>query len=57
MLILYLLINNFSTTIGLGHARLSIIDLNGGQQPLSSHSGGVQMVVNGELYDFERIRA
>ncbi|CAO3634478.1 unnamed protein product [Mucor fragilis] len=38
---------------GLGHVRLSIIDLNGGQQPLSNASGSIQCVVNGELYDFE----
>ncbi|KAF1805783.1 hypothetical protein V8B55DRAFT_1063740 [Mucor lusitanicus] len=41
---------------GLGHVRLSIIDLAGGQQPLSNPSGSIQSVVNGELYDFERIR-
>ncbi|KAG1059138.1 hypothetical protein G6F42_028419 [Rhizopus arrhizus] len=40
----------------LGHVRLSIIDLAGGQQPLSNPSGTIQSVVNGELYDFERIR-
>ncbi|KAI8381106.1 uncharacterized protein BYT42DRAFT_530779 [Radiomyces spectabilis] len=40
---------------GLGHARLSIIDLEGGHQPLSSKQGDLHMVVNGELYDFERI--
>lgn len=40
----------------LGHVRLSIIDLAGGQQPLSNASGSIQSVVNGELYDFERIR-
>ncbi|CEI94085.1 Putative Asparagine synthetase [Rhizopus microsporus] len=42
---------------GLGHARLSIIDLTGGQQPLSNASKDIHAVVNGELYDFERIRA
>ncbi|KAI8639064.1 asparagine synthetase [Parasitella parasitica] len=40
----------------LGHVRLSIIDLAGGQQPLGNTSGKIQSVVNGELYDFERIR-
>ncbi|KAI8977412.1 asparagine synthase [Mycotypha africana] len=40
----------------LGHVRLSILDLAGGQQPLSNPSGKIQSVVNGELYDFERIR-
>ncbi|CEP09346.1 hypothetical protein [Parasitella parasitica] len=42
---------------GLGHVRLSIIDINGGQQPLCNISGTIQSVVNGELYDFERIRS
>ncbi|KAI9480673.1 MAG: putative asparagine synthase [Benjaminiella poitrasii] len=40
----------------LGHVRLSIIDLAGGHQPLGNQSGDIQSVVNGELYDFERIR-
>ena len=40
----------------MGHTRLSIIDLVGGHQPLASEDGMVQVVVNGELYDFERIR-
>jgi asparagine synthase (glutamine-hydrolysing) len=46
-----------SARVGLGHARLSIIDLEHGQQPLSSHDGQVHVVVNGEFYDFERIRS
>ncbi len=43
-------------SVGLAHARLSIIDLQGGAQPLASEDGQVQAVVNGEFYDFERIR-
>ncbi|KAG0169678.1 hypothetical protein DFQ28_003486 [Apophysomyces sp. BC1034] len=39
----------------LGHVRLSIIDLEGGQQPLSDESGKIHAVVNGELYDYEKI--
>lgn len=42
--------------LGLGHVRLSIIDLSGGYQPIGNASGKIQCVVNGELYDFERIR-
>ncbi|MSU48914.1 MAG: asparagine synthase (glutamine-hydrolyzing) [Opitutus sp.] len=42
--------------VGLGHARLSIIDLTTGDQPLVSEDGKVHVVVNGEFYDFERIR-
>jgi len=42
--------------LGLGHARLSIIDLKTGAQPMCSHDGRIALVCNGELYDFERQR-
>jgi asparagine synthase (glutamine-hydrolysing) len=42
--------------VGLGHARLSIIDLSGGDQPIASEDESLRIVVNGEFYDFERIR-
>ena len=42
--------------VGLGHARLSIIDLRTGDQPIASEDGRTHIVVNGELYDFERIQ-
>ena len=42
--------------VGLGHARLSIIDIEGGTQPLVNEDESIRAVVNGELYDFERIR-
>jgi len=45
-----------SRRVGLGHARLSIIDLATGDQPLASEDGTVHAVVNGEFYDFQRIR-
>ena len=41
---------------GLGHVRLSITDVANGQQPISSEDGSVTAIVNGEFYDFERIR-
>ncbi|NJK89569.1 MAG: hypothetical protein HC923_09320, partial [Myxococcales bacterium] len=41
---------------GLGHRRLSIIDLSGGRQPLSSADGRVQAIVNGEIYNFRELR-
>lgn len=41
---------------GLGHRRLSIIDLTGGHQPLFSADGRVHVVVNGELYNFQGLR-
>jgi asparagine synthase (glutamine-hydrolysing) len=42
--------------VGLGHTRLSIIDLLTGAQPIASEDGRLRIVVNGEFYDFERIR-
>ncbi|KAJ7680738.1 putative asparagine synthase [Mycena polygramma] len=43
--------------VGLGHVRLSIIDLEHGKQPLSDDTETVHCVVNGELYDYATIRA
>lgn len=43
--------------VGLGHSRLSIIDLDGGDQPIANEDETIRVVVNGEFYDFERIRA
>src|SRR5919197_5336240 len=40
----------------LGHARLSIIDLTGGEQPIASEDGETLIVVNGEFYGYEPIR-
>ncbi len=45
-----------SGQVALGHARLSIIDLRGGDQPISNRDQTLQLVANGEFYDFERIR-
>jgi len=42
--------------IGLGHTRLSIIDLKGGHQPLKNEDESICAVVNGEIYDFKRIQ-
>jgi asparagine synthase (glutamine-hydrolysing) len=42
---------------GLGHRRLSIIDLTGGHQPLGNGDGTIQAVVNGEIYNFQAVRA
>jgi asparagine synthase (glutamine-hydrolysing) len=38
--------------VGLGHRRLSIIDVSTGQQPLSNEDGTVWVVFNGEIYNF-----
>src|SRR5690242_4409081 len=42
--------------LGLAHARLSIIDLNTGDQPIANEDGQIRIIVNGEFYDFERQR-
>jgi asparagine synthase (glutamine-hydrolysing) len=42
--------------IGLGHARLAVIDLATGDQPMASEDGLINAVVNGEFYDYRRIR-
>lgn len=42
--------------VGLGHRRLSIIDLKSGQQPMTSNDGQVTIVYNGEIYNFPAIR-
>ena len=44
--------------VGLGHARLSIIDLSPlGHQPMADESGQVQLVFNGEIYNYRELRA
>jgi asparagine synthase (glutamine-hydrolysing) len=42
--------------VGLGHARLSIIDLASGDQPIANENERIHIIVNGEFYDFERQR-
>ena len=43
--------------IGLGHRRLSIIDLVTGDQPLANEDGRVHVVFNGEIYNFADVRS
>jgi len=40
----------------LGHTRLSIVDLDGGRQPLETVAGGVYLVGNGEVYNHADVR-
>jgi asparagine synthase (glutamine-hydrolysing) len=42
--------------VGLGHARLGIIDLTTGDQPIANEDGSLQIVVNGEFYGYEPIQ-
>ena len=42
--------------VGLGHRRLSILDHEGGAQPMGSADQRIQVVFNGELYDFREQR-
>jgi asparagine synthase (glutamine-hydrolysing) len=43
--------------IGLGFRRLSIIDLSGGHQPLSNENDSIWIVFNGEIYNYQELRA
>ena len=43
--------------VGLGHVRLSIIDIDGGAQPLSNEDGRLHVVFNGEIYNFVELRS
>ena len=42
---------------GLGHRRLSIIDLSGGKQPLSTADGGLWITFNGEIFNYVELTA
>jgi asparagine synthase (glutamine-hydrolysing) len=47
----------FEENVALGMRRLSIIDLNTGEQPVFSEDKEIVVVMNGELYNFREVRA
>ena len=42
--------------VGLGHRRLSIIDISGSPQPMASSDGRAMLVFNGEIYNYRELR-
>ena len=42
--------------LGLGFARLSIIDLTGGHQPMTNETGDIWLVFNGEIWNYKDLR-
>jgi len=42
--------------VGLAMRRLAIVDLAGGQQPFANEDGTLQLVANGEIYNFEEVK-
>src|SRR2546422_9809067 len=43
--------------VALGNARLSIVDLSGGQQPIGNEDGSLWIVFNGEIFNYVELRA
>ena len=48
---------HFQDQVALGHARLSIIDLTGGHQPLFNEDRSISVICNGEIYNYQALRA
>lgn len=42
--------------LGFGFARLSIIDLSGGHQPMTNETGDIWLVFNGEIWNYKTLR-
>ncbi len=47
---------HFDAGVGLGHRRLSIIDLEGGTQPIFGGGGALAVIFNGEIYNYKELR-
>lgn len=45
-----------SQNVGLAHTRLSIIDINGGKQPMQTEDGQLVITFNGEIYNYRALR-
>lgn len=43
--------------VGLGHRRLSVIDLETGRQPMENEDGRIQLVSNNEIYNYQELRS
>jgi len=46
----------FDTDIGLGHRRLSVIDIEGSHQPIHNEDESIWVIHNGEIYNFLELR-
>ena len=46
-----------TTGVGLGMRRLAIIDLQTGEQPATNEDGTVSVILNGEIYNYQTLRA
>ena len=46
----------FDKDVALGFARLSIIDIEGGTQPIFNEDESLVLVFNGEIYNFQKLR-
>lgn len=47
----------FQANLGMAMRRLAIIDLSGGAQPIFNEDGSIAIVFNGEIYNFQQLRA
>jgi asparagine synthase (glutamine-hydrolysing) len=48
---------NDSFSVGLGHQRLSILDIESGNQPMTNENGTIWIVFNGEIYNYLELKS